>query len=950
MADAYTLTLVRAPAYQALTRRLAAAVERDPRLVAASDAIMRPVQLLQLMAADTPGALADDVLRADRLRSLLFLALPYASVATEARALLTPPADTHAELVIPEPQPYEPGVIDHAALLVVMLGAARVADDRFAPVFISIVHGLALAASATEVLGRLDPRQPDAAALEIVLETLYTVETTRSVTRNQWLRPFAFDPVERGRWRCLDHLLASGALVKQAASMGAAWDGATSHEIQRVAPRAIAAGDVITVTIDRPAEGADPLGNAEVIFASPDGPPLVAEASVRPSTSGQPTLELEVLVPDGAGAGWVGFSRPDRIDASNQARLELRKALETALAEPCVEGERRIDPQRAIPLYGEIAVPRRRGPNRVESNVPRVTFAAIAPSTVKPRAAIELTWETTGADAVTIASGGRTLLEGGEPSGRLALVAGDDDGSIDYVITPLRDDGAGTPSVVTLVVASPIAITAVEVSQAGRTSRLVAGRPLDVVARLDAPRAQLDGELFLDDPAATPIASGKRRPGAVAFTIPADAVRDQMSFTIVVTDPAGARVSVRHGPIGLGRLTHVPVVLVRPVVLDRDESRISLASATRLLDRAASELGVELSIVDLPWADDELAVLVEQPVSDRDPSLPRILDALSHRALITPGFEDALWLVMLPDDEEETDVARWEPGYAARALAIAAPPAIARLLADVFANPVPASQPARYLAIHGTLAADGVDVTETRVDRRRAGPGARTKSALEAITLDAAGRELARHEVRVLSKARPAQLDFLIPISDEVASVELRGASQQLAVLGRTRGELTIEVKSASDAPPYSLHWNWKHDRNARPSVSLLLRRGALATPVVAIDPCYDETELPLWRYATGDGLSLYATDGWNASERVVHDGTIERELTAVVRRLSDGRFFADVPRDAAVSWRLDGVPRGDGTRTLSLQPGDEGLLTLKATRGEVTASDHRAIRAGEVT
>src|SRR5437868_4559272 len=100
------LIIVRSPAWQALLRRLDAAVARDPRLAEARDVVLRPVELLQIMAADAHGALADDVLRADRLRAMLFVAWPYVAVAVEATKLLTataPPvtADTAilAELV-----------------------------------------------------------------------------------------------------------------------------------------------------------------------------------------------------------------------------------------------------------------------------------------------------------------------------------------------------------------------------------------------------------------------------------------------------------------------------------------------------------------------------------------------------------------------------------------------------------------------------------------------------------------------------------------------------------------------------------------------------------------------------------------------------------------------------------------------------------------------------------
>src|SRR3954468_16610847 len=100
--DETVLEIVRAPAWQALVRRLDAAVLRDPRLAEARDVVLRPVELLRVMAADAYSALADDVLRADRLRAMLFIAWPYVAVAAEARTLLDakgPPASPDTSMI-----------------------------------------------------------------------------------------------------------------------------------------------------------------------------------------------------------------------------------------------------------------------------------------------------------------------------------------------------------------------------------------------------------------------------------------------------------------------------------------------------------------------------------------------------------------------------------------------------------------------------------------------------------------------------------------------------------------------------------------------------------------------------------------------------------------------------------------------------------------------------------
>lgn len=469
MAENPPLTIVRAPAWQALIRRFDAAVARDARLAEARDVILRPLELLRIMAADAHGALANDVLRSDRLRVMLFLAWPYVAVASEARALLhawsaaaggdTAPiaglfdraaAGGSTATDWPPEQPYEPGVIDHAALLVLMLAATRVADPPFAPVFVASIHGLAVAASAAEVLGRLDPRQPDADSLDTVLETLYVIESARTATRNEFLRPFVFDPVERGRWRCLEELLATGSLVERAVMMRRQWDGATSDEILSVKPKIAGDGETIVLTvswppIDHENPRPDPLRNATVVFASADGPLLPATARVQPSSSTTATgaIAIGVVVPAGASPGWVGFSRSDLIAASNRARAAVRQLLTHQLEEPCVDDNVRIDPQRSIPDYGALATPRRRGQNRFEGGEPAVVFFGVSPELARPGESVTLNWETAGAQSVVLELGGRVVVHQGEATGSFVVTAPAAEGDVEAVVTPATSRGGG---------------------------------------------------------------------------------------------------------------------------------------------------------------------------------------------------------------------------------------------------------------------------------------------------------------------------------------------------------------------------------------------------------------------------------------------------------------------------------------------------------------------------
>src|SRR5438105_14759094 len=92
---------------------------RQSTMPATRDVLLRPLQLLELMSADAAGALGDDVLAAERLRMLLYLAEPFQAMVDEARSL--------DESSAAREDAYEPGVLDHGSLAIVALGALRVA-------------------------------------------------------------------------------------------------------------------------------------------------------------------------------------------------------------------------------------------------------------------------------------------------------------------------------------------------------------------------------------------------------------------------------------------------------------------------------------------------------------------------------------------------------------------------------------------------------------------------------------------------------------------------------------------------------------------------------------------------------------------------------------------------------------------------------------------------------
>lgn len=351
MSDA--LSILRPPSFQALEQRLSAAIAQNPRLAAARDNVTKPVLLLDAMAKDVLAALGDGALEADRLRVMLYLAWPYGALVAEADALLA--QDTSDAY-------YEPGVLDHGALVMLALATIHTAPSQAAaPLGLRAIHGLALASSAAEVIGRLDPKLPDASALGAVLQTLYLLDAVSADTRSSILQLFSIDPVERARWRCLSRLLdpeRSPFLRRELGSYGV-WPGGFSHPIVEVSPNSAAPGDVLTLVFD----GRE-LGQGDhVVFAAPDRPPIEADFfNQRRDDDLGPRL-IDVRVPEGVSPGWVGVSNDDLIEQSNLHRGELQLSLPAALAGHTCLRESALPADR-IPMLGALAVPPRTGLNR----------------------------------------------------------------------------------------------------------------------------------------------------------------------------------------------------------------------------------------------------------------------------------------------------------------------------------------------------------------------------------------------------------------------------------------------------------------------------------------------------------------------------------------------------------------------------------------------------------
>lgn len=923
MAD-QTLSVLRSDVWPMFSRRLDEAA-RQTFSTAARDVLARPLELLALMAQDAPAALGDDALAAERLRMLLYLAAPFQTLVDEARIL--------NETVREAPGSYDPGVLDHGALSLLGLAAMRVAPPGAQETFVRTVHGLALSAAPAEALARLVPKLPEAAALGVILETLYLLDTVGAALKAPLLRRFANDAAERARWKCLSGLFERDLRAAMAAALSRAhlpeakpppWDGAVSSEIEDVQPQRASPGEAVLVT-GRFAATLAP--SVRVVFAAPDGRPLPAKV-ISFDGKAKP-CELRVEVPAGAQAGWIGFSDDRLLHASNELRTALRAVLPEVLQRHgCVRGTE--VPAHLLPLLG---TPDPERPGKLLAVPPRTAGARFA---------------------------------GPKDPAANALVS-----------------SAAIPA----AAARAPHIAAIQVSQAGRKHPLFSHQPLDVLVLLDAPADPKLVELALD-PAPKPLAllqTQTAEPGQrFAFTVPAEVALDGLLITALL----GGSESRSLGPISFVGPRQLRLVVVLPQIVEPPLPAIEAAVLDKIAVWLERELGMTIALVQVPFVDDELAVLATPLADGDDARVPALLAALSRRAMLTPHLEDAVWLLLVPepplyrtspDDDDELSRARTIglrallsravaggrgfyrqlPAEAARAVAVAGPLGLPALFGELFAIDAripPRSAPTPRLRLLGTLSDDEIRLEPSKEEVRAAGPGAPFDSGRVVVALDRSGREVHFGKLSCLSLARPAQIAALVPISKEVCAVEIRHGHRRLARVDRTlgSGELqaaTLEVSHGDERQ--SLHWRFRHSQNARPDLSLALGWGRLATEVLNLDACDANSKVVLSRYHSAERLTLLASDGWNLVERPVSldDGevvAIRNPTPVLIRRLPDGSFFADVPEGWSIGWSIDGGALPAHSRVLRLPDSARGTLQLRASaaKDSPVVIDERPVEA----
>lgn len=310
----HSLSILREPAWTSLVQRLDALAAGDKKMSRTRDTLLRPLRLLQILAAETPGALAQDVLAAERLRNLLYLASPWGALVPEADQLLDASRSGTST--------HEPGVIDLGAVVLVALAGVRVAPNRkLAAMFLQAVHGLALSATPAEMLGQMEPYGHEGASLREVVKLMVLPEAGRLTDNRLFLPRFALDPLTLGRWLCLRLLLGGvvdevldGIFATPLQQYAASADG-----IESLRPADARPGDELTLTGRFPELSKSVWPKAlHVVFASATGAPAAADV-VRFAADA-----ITVRVPADAEPGWIGIADDRHIAEANRRRKALR--------------------------------------------------------------------------------------------------------------------------------------------------------------------------------------------------------------------------------------------------------------------------------------------------------------------------------------------------------------------------------------------------------------------------------------------------------------------------------------------------------------------------------------------------------------------------------------------------------------------------------------------------
>jgi hypothetical protein len=347
MTDPARPQILRPDALAAIERRLAAAVATDPTLEPARQALLRPVRLLDACATLAVPALGDDPTAVERLRLLLSAATTFEIDAAAARDALkaTPTSATAADLKAPVELPYQAGLVDLGAAVIVGLACIRAgARLHLQRELLGTFTGLLLAVGPAETVLRWERLRGGDEGFAALLGSLTAPSNDSRGHFRVLAGLLAVDPEERARWTCVLRVAGADGLGRDALR-SAGWDGASIEGIAGLS----AEGDRWTLTGSMPARG-EGSQRLRVVVAGRRGiVPATIEAEVAEWTAER----VSFTVAGGLAGGWVGFTSVLMAVAANALRGELRKRW-SVHHPPCLpEGA----PTDLIPLLPDLPAP-----------------------------------------------------------------------------------------------------------------------------------------------------------------------------------------------------------------------------------------------------------------------------------------------------------------------------------------------------------------------------------------------------------------------------------------------------------------------------------------------------------------------------------------------------------------------------------------------------------------
>jgi hypothetical protein len=949
------ITLIHQRPWQALAERLDALVAGDQKLAAARALVATPITLLAALAEDVEGALGDDRLALERLRALLSLSAVHSHPFASMRALLADPGSSAASSATPRETSGASAattILDYGGMVLVGLAAARAgADTGLSDAFVDHALTLILSATPAEALSRAIEAGLTDSQLRAALAALGPSDTSdRHLSIS--IASFVADPAERARWRTIDALFA---LIRKSAA-ATPWEGATSEDIVAVTPPAVCAGGTIEISVRLPLRSVNgtsksvadffaelAAGKASVVFASAAAAAVAAKVSLVDQRTGT----IRVALPAKVHAGWVGVTSPALVAESNDGREQLRKFWTTQNKKNPVLANNQVQVSAIANLPPAPSPPRTTG-NRFTGGLPTIELLTIEPELIESGIPALLRWRVGGADSVNIDRLGAAAASGSAP---LAAMPGESVAQARLTAANVCGEiAASTERRVRVRIAD------VRVCLSGSERPPQVGHAAIVRARLTPLPKKVTARLSIGAEDTTMQRDGD----VVSAEIPAGRVtRDLTGRVRVFVDSEVPDDEQPFGPLDFEAASRRRVVIVRPAVLTPEFGHLSIDEARAAIDAAARELGVDIDVIFAPLIDAAGFAIDGVTSGAATPSTRRLLERLNLFAARSTGFEDALWVALVPADDVKINVSG--PGDTVSAIAVASPAGLADLLREE-TQPL-AEPPTDRLRLMGTLDFVGA-MRIIEIQRRRcpAGTGSSVDTGMKVVGLDRIGREIAVAPLRLAGSSLPARFVALLAVAPELARIEIRlvdlsdvidttqfqpdpaGSSRWVAKrIDRTVGEPTLSDVRLVDG---ELHWEYEHTRGVLPDVTIELGRDGGWWTIQRVDRGATSVTLALDRLPSlpGDRLRVVASDRWNTA---ISDSVEVPESAAapqvIARYAGGGRFWVDLGGTGGKPrWQFGRVKRAGPVVTLP--EGFTGSVELEVRIGSDVIKDTRVL------